>query len=117
MELDPAALAEQRRADRAAKIEIEAGGRGVDGPIDQSRTGDATAADHTGRFDAIDDRARFGAGAKDEGECNRRAERSRAQLYAGSVAGRGLNPSGMTFWIFWRTSSGVIPIAEHPLPP
>jgi hypothetical protein len=79
--------------------------------------GDAAAADHTGGFDAIDDWAGSGTGAKGERERNRSAERWRAQLYAGSVAGRGLNPSGMTFWIFWRTSSGVIPIAAHPLPP
>src|SRR5258708_5360750 len=30
-----------------------------------------------------------------------------AQLYAGSVAGRGLNPSGITFGMPCRTSSGV----------
>src|SRR5277367_3490201 len=43
--------------------------------------------------------------------------KSSAQLYAGSVAGRGLNPSGMTFEMPCRTSSGVIPIAAHPFPP
>jgi len=42
---------------------------------------------------------------------------SPAQLYAGSVAGKGLNPSGITFGMPWRTSSGVIPMAAHPLPP
>ena len=46
MELDPAALAEQRRADRAATIEIEAGGRGVDGPIDQSGRGRHRSGSH-----------------------------------------------------------------------
>jgi hypothetical protein len=60
VELDPAFGPEQRRADRAAKIGIEAGGRVVDGPIDQSRTRDAAAADHTGGFDAIDDCAGVG---------------------------------------------------------
>jgi hypothetical protein len=80
MELDPAFGPKQRSANRAAKIEIEAGGRAGGGPIDQSRTGDAAAADHAGRFDAIDDRAGLGAGAKGEEERNRRAWRSRAQL-------------------------------------
>jgi hypothetical protein len=39
-------LAEQRRADRAATIEIEAGGRGVDGPIDQSGRGRHRSGSH-----------------------------------------------------------------------
>ena len=42
---------------------------------------------------------------------------ARFQLYAGSVAGSELNPSGIAFGIPWRTSSGVIPIASQPLPP
>ena len=125
MELDPAFGPKQRRADRAAKVEIEAGGRAVGGPTDQARTGDAAAANHAGGLDAIDDRAGVGERAKGEG-VKANAERGRpgsqdaeraAQLYAGSVAGRELNPSGITFGILWRTSSGVIPIAAHPLPP
>src|SRR6202044_1654660 len=59
-ELDPAFGPKQRRADRAAEIEIEAGGRTVVRLADQARTRDAAAADHTGGFDAIDDRAGVG---------------------------------------------------------
>ena len=44
MELDPAFGPKQRRADRAAKVEIEAGGRAVGGLVDQSGTRDAAAA-------------------------------------------------------------------------
>jgi hypothetical protein len=80
MELDPAFGPKQGRADRAAKIEIEAGRRAVGGPIDQSRTGDAAAADDTRGLYAINDRAGLGAGAKGERERNRSAERSRTQL-------------------------------------
>ena len=46
-----------------------------------------------------------------------RLQQAPTQLYAGRVAGRELNPSGITFWIPWRTSSGVTPIAAQPLPP
>jgi hypothetical protein len=44
MELDPALGPKERRADRAAKVEIEAGGRVVGRLADQARTRDAAAA-------------------------------------------------------------------------
>jgi hypothetical protein len=44
MELDPAFAPKERRADRAAKIEIEAGRRAFGGPINQAGTRDAAAA-------------------------------------------------------------------------
>ena len=44
VELDFALPSKQRRADRAAKIEIEAGGRAVRRLADQSRSRDAAAA-------------------------------------------------------------------------
>ena len=37
MELDPAFGPKERRADRAAKVEIEAGGRAVGRPTDQAQ--------------------------------------------------------------------------------
>ena len=44
VELDPALGPKERRADRAAKIEIEAGGRAVGRLAEQARTRDAAAA-------------------------------------------------------------------------
>ena len=124
VELDLAFGPKQRRADRAAKVEIEAGRRAVRRLADQPRTRHAAAADDAGGLDAIDDRTGVGEGTKSkrehERDCGGQRSHGRqraAQLYAGSVAGRELNPSGMMFWIPCRTSSGVTPIAAHPLPP
>ena len=60
MELDPAFGPKQRRANRAAKIQIEAGWRAAGRLADQPRARDAAAADHTCGLDAIDDRAGMG---------------------------------------------------------
>jgi hypothetical protein len=49
-----------RRADRTAKIEIEAGGRPVRRLADQSRARDGPAADDARRLDALEDRAGMG---------------------------------------------------------
>ena len=65
VELDPAISPEQRRADRAAEIEIKAGGLPpVRRLADETRTRDAAATDDAGRFDAIDDLPRVGEGAQ-----------------------------------------------------
>ena len=161
VELDLAISPEQRRADRAAQIEIKAGGLPpVRRLADETRTRDAAAVDDAGRFDAIDDLPRVGERASGEREgdtqaprwsrpsrrpllgllrtrdsyaiahpkprSEERREASRlegrfqqapTQLYAGRVAGSELNPSGITFGIPCRTSSGVTPIAAQPLPP
>jgi hypothetical protein len=45
MELDPAFRPKQRRADRAAKVEIKAGGRAVGRLADEPRARGAAAAD------------------------------------------------------------------------
>jgi hypothetical protein len=69
VELDLAISAEQRRADRAAQIEIKAGGLPpVRRLADETRTRDAAAADGALRLDAIDDRAGLGGGARSERE-------------------------------------------------
>ena len=71
VELDLAISPEQRRADRAAQIEIKAGGLPpVRRLADETRTRDAAATDDAGRFDAIDDLPRVGerASAEREGE-------------------------------------------------
>ena len=69
VELDLAISPEQRRADRAAQIEIKAGGLPpVRRLADETRTRDAAATDDAGRFDAIDDLPRVGEGARGERE-------------------------------------------------
>ena len=71
-ELDPALRAKQRRADRATKVEIEAGGLPpVRRLADEARARDAAAADDAAGLDALDDRAGVG-GAESEGERERR---------------------------------------------
>jgi hypothetical protein len=118
VELDPAVSADERRADRAADVEIEAGRLPPVGRLaDEARTRDTAAADDAGGLDAIDDRASLGEGARSEREDERERCATASQLYAGSVAGSELNPSGITFGIPWRTSSGVTPIAAQPMPP
>ena len=149
LELDLALGAEQRRADRAAKVEVEAGGfPPVRRLADEARARDAAAADDAAGLDALDERA--GMGGRRQGERDVAMQRKRlmgarsrlaaaapprassrpgfapmgggrgaaaAQLYAGSVDGSELNPSGITFGMPCRTSSGVTPIASQPLPP
>lgn len=69
VELDLAISPEQRRADRAAQIEIKAGGLPpVRRLADETRTRDAAATDDAGRFDAIDDLPRVGGRATGEDE-------------------------------------------------
>jgi hypothetical protein len=75
VELEPALTADERRADRAADIEIKAGGLPpVRRLADEPRTRNAAAADDAGRLDAIDDRAGVGKGARGENKSEREGE-------------------------------------------
>src|ERR1700685_741719 len=69
VELDLAISPEQRRADRAAQIEIKAGAPPpVRHRADETRSRDAATTDDAGRFDAIDDLPCVGEGARGERE-------------------------------------------------
>ena len=75
MELDPAVSTEQRRADRAAEVELEAGGRALRRLAEQARTGNAAAANDARGLDAIDDRPGVGERTEGEGEGDAEAPR------------------------------------------
>jgi hypothetical protein len=63
VELDPAVSADERRADRAAEVEIKPGGLPpVRRLADETRPRNAAAADDTFSLHAIDDRTGVGEG-------------------------------------------------------